>query len=87
MKLGFSSDDLKNLILTRLNLVKVMSSSQGTCETYPTLRVETPLRTNSGDKTNSVPCFFPCNVFILTSHFIPSFSETEGQYPQLGVLY
>jgi hypothetical protein len=45
-------------------------------------RNETPLRTNLSDKTNLVPFDFNCTVFILNSHFVPSFNETKA--PSLG---
>jgi len=55
MKLGISSEDLQDLILKRLDLMKNMSAGKPN----PKLSNETPLRTNLGEDTTSmVPCFF-----------------------------
>ncbi len=60
-----------------------MSNSQGTCAVNPKLGGESPLRTtDSGQTTLSVPwLFFMWAVFILTSHFIPSFEKNWGPVP------
>jgi hypothetical protein len=47
--------------------------------------VETSMRTNLGEKTTlNFGCmflfhYFQCTIFILTSHFIPSFAKTGTQ--------
>jgi hypothetical protein len=82
MKLGTRTEDLEDLILTMLDLMKDISqqfkSSLG--------KSKTPLRTTLGEKTSLLPCFFTlCTDFILISHLVPSFGETGAQYPQFGL--
>jgi hypothetical protein len=71
MKLSISSEDLYNRILTGLDLMKNMSSSNpGTDNANPKLRVNL----SKGPRK----LFFPVvhSFQIVTSHFIPSFCET-----------
>jgi hypothetical protein len=60
MKLGTSSRDLQNFILTRLELMKNMSSSAGADKAN-----QMPVRINLGEKTSLVSScfFFSCVLF------------------------
>jgi hypothetical protein len=71
MKLSISSEDLYNRILTGLDLMKNMSSSNpGTGNANPKLRVNLP-------KGPRIIIFSLVHSFqIVTSHFIPSFCQT-----------
>jgi hypothetical protein len=56
MKLGTRTEDLEDLIVTMLDLMKDISqqfkSRLG--------KSKTPLRTTLGEKTSLLPCFLPC---------------------------
>jgi hypothetical protein len=60
-----------------------MSSSEGKSKTGG----ETPRRTNLGENTSLVGFYYVCTVFILTSHFIPSFTKQGPTTPSLGAHY
>jgi hypothetical protein len=78
MELVISSEDLQDLILTRLDLMEDLDSSQGAGNANPKTGGQAPLRTNyEGEKTNFGPLFyFLCTVFMLTSHFL---TQTRAQ--------
>jgi hypothetical protein len=72
MELVISSEDLQDLILTRLDLMEDLDSSQGAGNANPKTGGQAPLRTNyEVRKLILVPCFIP--VYCFHAHF--SFSH------------
>jgi hypothetical protein len=63
MKLGISSQELQDFVLTRLELMTNMGSSESAGKANPKLGGETPMRTNLCEKTNLVPFFFTMYFF------------------------
>jgi hypothetical protein len=64
MELVISSEDLQDLILTRLDLMEDLDSSQGAGNANPKTGGQAPLRTNyEGEKTNFGPLFYSCVLF------------------------
>ncbi len=64
MELVISSEDLQDLILTRLDLMEDLDSSQGAGNANPKTGGQAPLRTNyEGEKTNFGPLFYTCVLF------------------------
>jgi hypothetical protein len=72
---GFSWEDLQDLILTGLDVMKSMSSSQGTGEGNPKLGMELPEDQFMWERQLVWGPIFSSTVFIPTSHLVPSFSE------------
>ncbi len=83
MELVISSEHLQDLILTRLDLMEDLDSSQGAGIANPKTGGQAPLRTNyEGEKTNFGPLFYS---FVLFSCSLLIFSPKPGSSsPSLG---
>jgi len=68
-KLGIGSEDLQDLMVTRLDQWRVWAAVKKAqaSKANPKLTMKPPLRTNLGEKTNLVPCFPLCTALLLIS--------------------